>query len=84
MKQNMTKFSLNRMSDPVKFVMCSLVSRVHMTLYILTKGYTVPGNQDTLDKLNRIYNFLGQPHIMSDQYLKISDSWMAFVVERSV
>ena len=31
-------------SDLVKFVMCSLVSRVHMTFYILTKGYTVPRN----------------------------------------
>ena len=29
-------------SDLVKFVMCTLVSRVHTTFYILTKGYTVP------------------------------------------
>ena len=31
----------------VKFVLCTLVSRVHMTFYILTKGDTVPGNQGT-------------------------------------
>ena len=31
----------------VKFVMYTLVSRVHMAFYILTKGYTVPGNQGT-------------------------------------
>ena len=38
--------------DLVKFVMCTMVFRVHMTFYTLTKGYTVPGNQDTHDKLN--------------------------------
>ena len=34
--------------------MFTLVSRVHMTFYILEKGYTVPGNQGTHDKLNQI------------------------------
>ena len=36
--------------DLVKFVMCTLISRVNMTFYI----YTVPGNQDTHDILNQI------------------------------
>ena len=40
--------------DLVKFVMCTMVSRVHMTFDILTKGYIVPGNQGTYDKLNQI------------------------------
>ena len=31
--------------DLVKFVMCALVSRVHMMFYTLRKGYTVPGKQ---------------------------------------
>ena len=35
--------------DLVKFAMCTLVSRVDMTLYILTEGYMVPGNQGTHD-----------------------------------
>ena len=29
-------------SNLVKFVMCTLETRVKMTFYILTKGYTVP------------------------------------------
>ena len=41
-------------SDMVKFVMCIPVSWAHMTFYILTKGYTFPGNQGTHDKLNQI------------------------------
>ena len=40
--------------DLINFVMCTLVSRVHMTFYILKKGYIVPGNQGTFDKLNQI------------------------------
>ena len=32
--------------------MCTLVSRVQITFYILTKGYTVPGNQGTNDILH--------------------------------
>ena len=35
--------------------MCTVVFRIHMAFYTLTKGYTVPGNQDTQDKL---YQFL--------------------------
>ena len=42
-------------SDLVKFVMCALVSRVHMMFYTLRKGYTVPGNQGIHDKLNQIH-----------------------------
>ena len=42
------------MLDLVKFVICTLASRVHMTFYILTKRYTVPGNQGIHDKLNQI------------------------------
>ena len=41
----------------VKFVMCILVSRVHMMFYILTKGYTIPGNRGKHDKLNQIQYF---------------------------
>ena len=41
-------------SDLVKFVMCTLVSRLHMTFYIITNGYPVPGNQGTHAKLNQI------------------------------
>ena len=44
----------NDLLDLVKFVMCTLVSRVYMTFYILTKGYTFPRNQGTYDKLNQI------------------------------
>ena len=40
--------------DLVNFVTCTLVSRVNITFYILTKGYTAPGNQGTYDKLNQI------------------------------
>ena len=40
--------------DLVKLVMCTLVSRVHMSFYILTKEYTVSGNQGTHDKLNQV------------------------------
>ena len=29
---------------------------INVTCYILTKGYTVPGDQDTHDKLNQIQN----------------------------
>ena len=39
-------------SDLVKFVMCTLVSSVHMSFHKLTKGYLVPGNQGTYDKFN--------------------------------
>ena len=42
--------------DLVKIVVCALVSRVHLTFYILTKGYMVPGNQGTQDKFNQIPN----------------------------
>ena len=42
------------LSDLVKFIMFTLISRVHMTFYILKKGYIVPGNQGTFDKLNQI------------------------------
>ena len=45
-------------SDLVKFVICTLVSRVHMMFYILTKGYTVFGNQGTHDKLNQIHDVI--------------------------
>ena len=46
------KYSVNiNSADLVKFVMCTLVSREHMTFYILTKGYTVTENQGTHDKL---------------------------------
>ena len=44
--------------DLVKFVIYTLDSGVHMTFYVLTKGYTVSGNQGTHDKLNQIRNFL--------------------------
>ena len=40
--------------DLVKFDMGTLVSRVHLTFYILTKGYMVSGNLGTHDKLNQI------------------------------
>ena len=43
---------MDEMLDLVKIVMCTLVSRVHMTFYMLIKGYTVPGFQGTHDKLN--------------------------------
>ena len=38
----------------VRLVMCTLVFRVHITFYILTKEDTDPGNQGTYDKLNQI------------------------------
>ena len=31
-------------SDLVKFIICTLVSRVHVTVFTFTKGHTVPGN----------------------------------------
>ena len=36
------------------FFMCNLVSREHITFFILTKVYAVPGNQSTHDKSNQI------------------------------
>ena len=47
-------FKVEYFLDLVKLGMCTLVSKVHMTFYILTKGYTVYGNQGTHDKLNQI------------------------------
>ena len=38
----------------VKFVMCTLVSRVHMTFYIPTIGYTLSGNQGKYDELDQV------------------------------
>ena len=38
-------------SDLFKFVMCTLVFRVHKTFYTLRKGFTIPGNQGPHDKL---------------------------------
>ena len=35
----------------------ALETRAHMPFYILTKGYTIPGNRGTHDKLNQIQNF---------------------------
>ena len=57
--------------DLVKFVICTLISRVHITFFeyqkgmqsletrvhILPKGHTVPGNQGTHDKLSQIQAF---------------------------
>ena len=40
--------------DLVRYVICTLVSRIHMPFHILTEGYTFPGNQGTHDKLNQI------------------------------
>ena len=40
--------------DLVKFVKCTLISRVHMTFYMLSKGYTVPRILGTRDKLSLI------------------------------
>ena len=62
------KSNLEQISDLVKFVMCALVSRVHKTFYILRKGFTVPGNQGTHDKLNQIFKF----------YLKIGNEILIF------
>ena len=45
-----------KFSDLVKFFMCALVSRVHMTFYILIKMYTVLGNQGIHDELNQRQN----------------------------
>ena len=45
--QNKTKQFKVELSDLVKCVMCILETRVHMTFCLLTKEYTVPGNQDT-------------------------------------
>ena len=51
--------------DLVKFVMCNLVSRVsvHMAFYIHTKGYTVPGNQGTHDKLDKIQKLYSEKEL---------------------
>ena len=45
---------LVQISDLVKFVMCALVSRVHIMFHKLTKGYIVPGNYSTHGRLNKI------------------------------
>ena len=52
--------------DLVKFVMCTLVSRVHLTFYMITKGHTVPGNHGTHDKLNQIQNLFRVDSIITD------------------
>ena len=36
--------------DLIKFIMCTLVSRVYMTIYVLTKGCTVPEIKGTHEK----------------------------------
>ena len=46
-----------------------LVSMVQMTFYVLTKGYTVHGNQGTHGKLNQILNLL-----LSSSFLSITPS----------
>ena len=43
--------------DLVKFVICALVSRVHMMFYTLRKGYIAPGNQGIHDKLDQIQHY---------------------------
>ena len=52
--------------DLIQFVMCARVSRVHMTFHILTKRYTVPGNQGTHEKLNQI-QFSGIQNLYLDK-----------------
>ena len=39
----------------LELVMCTVVPRVYKTLYILIKGYTVPGNQAAHEKLDQIH-----------------------------
>ena len=50
--------------DLVKFVMCTLETRVYVKYFIVIKGYTVPGNQGTYDKLNQIHFFEGGWYLM--------------------
>ena len=57
-----------KLSDLVKFVVCTLVSRVQMTFSILTKTWTVPGNQGTHDKLNLIQNLCHLDHNKKDHF----------------
>ena len=40
-----------------------------MTVYILTKGYTVPGNQGTHDKLNQVQKFYQKVNLVIHFYL---------------
>ena len=40
---------LKKLFDLVKFVIFTLVFRVHMAFHILIKGYTVPESQGTHD-----------------------------------
>ena len=49
---------LYKLSDMVKFVMCNLVSRVHMTFYIITERWTVRGNQGTHYKLHQFPQYI--------------------------
>ena len=51
---NTIRCAILRNLDLIKFVICTLVSRVHMASYALTKGFTVPGNQDTHNEINQI------------------------------
>ena len=41
----------------VKFIMCTLVFRLHRTFYILIKGYTVTEKQGTHDKPIKVKTF---------------------------
>ena len=45
-------------TDLVKFVMCTLISRVRMTFCMPKKGYTIPGNQVTHEKLFQIHIYV--------------------------
>ena len=48
----MVNMKLTRNSGSGKVCdMWTLVSRKNMTFYVITKAYTVPGNQGTYDKL---------------------------------
>ena len=68
--------------DLVKFVMCALVSMVHMTFYILTKGYIVFGNQGTHDKLNQIELICSQKNVQAYHNILYTLKWC--IIELSV
>ena len=55
-------------SDQVKFVMCTLVSRTHMTFYLHIKGNRVHGNHG---KLNQIHIFNHPPPFLYFHHKKV-------------
>ena len=66
-----------KLRDLDKFLICTLETRVHVTFYILTKEYTVPGNQDAHDKLNQIQQISWKENIVYQDQCLLTLPWVS-------